>query len=132
MTEMAQQAKIASRQVAQLTTTEKNQLLADMADAIEQATSVIIEQNSKDLAAGREKGLSEAMLDRLALDESRIADIAAAIREIISLADPVGRIAHMAMRPNGIQVGKMSIPLGVIAMITKRAQMSRRRRQHCA
>ena len=117
MQEMAQQAKIASRQAAQLTTTEKNQLLGEMADAIEQDMAFIIAENEKDLAAGRDKGLSAAMLDRLALNEARIKDIAAAIREIISLADPVGGIANMSMRPNGIQVGKMRIPLGVIAMI---------------
>ncbi|GAA6204954.1 glutamate-5-semialdehyde dehydrogenase [Thalassotalea sp. SU-HH00458] len=117
---MAENAKLvrkASRVVAQLTTSEKNQLLSKMAQAIEDNSDTIIQENAKDIRAGKTKGLSDAMLDRLLLTEQRITDIADAIREIITLADPVGNIANLALRPNGMQVGKMRIPLGVIAMI---------------
>jgi len=117
MAHMAAQAKVASRAVAQLTTTEKNNLLTAMAIEIESQSQFIIDENSKDIASGRAKGLSEAMLDRLLLTPQRITDIADAIREIVTLQDPVGDISNLALRPNGMQVGKMRIPLGVIAMI---------------
>ena len=117
MAAMATSAKIASRVAAQLTTSEKNTLLIAMADAIEANSANIINENSKDIEAGREKGLAEAMLDRLLLTEQGIKDISSAIREIVALPDPVGDIASLALRPNGMQVGKMRIPLGVIAMI---------------
>ena len=114
---MASQAKVASRVVAQLTTTEKNTLLTDIAAAIVDSSSAILAENEKDISAGKVKGLSTAMLDRLLLTEQRIADISDAIREIVTLTDPVGDISNLALRPNGMQVGKMSILLGVIAMI---------------
>jgi len=117
MTDMAANAKVASRDVAQLTTTQKNQLLTAMAAEIELQSPFIIEENKKDIEGGREKGLSEAMLDRLLLTPQRIVDIADAIREIVTLADPVGNISQLSLRPNGMQVGKMRIPLGVISMI---------------
>lgn len=114
---MAKQVKQASLAVAQLTTAEKDQLLTLMAEAIEADTDKILIENSKDIKAGKAKGLSDAMLDRLLLTEQRIVDISNAIREIVALTDPVGNIDNLALRPNGIQVGKMSIPLGVISMI---------------
>jgi len=114
---MATNAKKASRVAAQLNSSEKNILLNAIADAIEENSTEIINENNKDIAAGREKGLSQAMLDRLILDDKGIKEISAAIREIIALADPVGDIDKLSLRPNGIQVGKMRIPLGVIAMI---------------
>jgi glutamate-5-semialdehyde dehydrogenase len=117
MATMATNAKVASRVAAQLTTIEKNTLLNSIADAIEANSDQIIKENSKDIAAGREKGLAEAMLDRLLLTEQGIKDISSAIREIVALTDPVGDIANLSLRPNGMQVGKMRIPLGVIAMI---------------
>lgn len=117
MAAMAAQAKKASRVAAQLTTSEKNILLHAIADSIEENTALIIRENSKDIDAGRAKGLTDAMLDRLLLTSQRVQDISEAIREIITLADPVGDIANLSLRPNGMQVGKMRIPLGVIAMI---------------
>jgi glutamate-5-semialdehyde dehydrogenase len=114
---MAKKAKAASRVAAQLNSTEKNILLNAIATAIENNSDMIIEENSKDIAAGREKGLSQAMLDRLVLNDKGIKEISAAIREIVALADPIGDIDKLSLRPNGIQVGKMRIPLGVIAMI---------------
>ncbi len=117
MAAMAAQAKKASRVAAQLTTSEKNTLLNAIADSIEESSALIITENSKDIEAGRAKGLSDAMLDRLLLTTQRVKDISSAIREIITLTDPVGNIANLSLRPNGMQVGKMRIPLGVIAMI---------------
>jgi glutamate-5-semialdehyde dehydrogenase len=117
MAENAKLVKKASRVVAQLTTSQKNLLLTDMATAIENTADFIMVENSKDIQSGRDKGLSEAMLDRLLLTKERITGIADAIREIVTLTDPVGDIANLALRPNGMQVGKMRIPLGVIAMI---------------
>jgi len=97
--------------------TQKNQLLTAMANEIEAQSQFIIEENKKDIDAGRAKGLAEAMLDRLLLTPARIVDIADAIREIVTLQDPVGDISNLSLRPNGMQVGKMRIPLGVISMI---------------
>ena len=114
---ICQQAKIAALQLAQLSEADKNQLLLAMADQLEADTAFILEGNAKDMAAGREKQLAEAMLDRLLLTEDRIKTLANAVRYIAALPDPVGQIRQMAPRPNGIQVGKMRIPLGVIAMI---------------
>lgn len=117
MANMATNAKKASRAAAQLTTIDKNILLNAIADAIEANSTTIINENSKDIEVGKAKGLAVAMLDRLILTEQGIKDISSAIREIITLTDPVGNITNLALRPNGMQVGKMRIPLGVIAMI---------------
>ncbi len=117
MAKMAQQVKVASRVAAQLTTEQKNTLLTAIAAFIESNSEQILLENEKDIAAGSAKGLSDAMLDRLLLTEQRISDISDAIREIATLTDPVGDISNLMLRPNGIQVGKMRIPLGVIAMI---------------
>ena len=114
---MAKNAKKASRVASQLNSSEKNTLLNAIATSIENNSDVIIEENGKDIAAGREKGLSQAMLDRLVLDDKGIKGISSAIREIVALTDPVGDVDKLSLRPNGIQVGKMRIPLGVIAMI---------------
>lgn len=113
----ASATRVASRQVAQLTTTQKNNLLIAMAAGIEAKTEAILADNAKDIAGGKEKGLSEAMLDRLLLTKQRIVDIANAIREVATLSDPIGSMTNVKLRPNGMQVGKMRIPLGVIAMI---------------
>jgi len=117
MANKAQQVKIASRVVAQLTTVQKNTLLTTMAAAIESNSEDILIENDKDIATGKAKGLSDAMLDRLLLTKQRISDISNAIREIATLTDPVGDVSNLMLRPNGLQVGKMRIPLGVIAMI---------------
>jgi glutamate-5-semialdehyde dehydrogenase len=114
---ICQQAKQAALQLAQLSEADKNQLLLAMADQLEADTALILAGNAQDMAAGREKQLADAMLDRLLLTEERIKTLANAVRYIAALPDPVGQIRQMAPRPNGIQVGKMRIPLGVIAMI---------------
>ena len=114
---IAHNARQASFALAKLSTTVKNEMLLKMADALEAATVSLVAENAKDLAAGREKGLSEAMLDRLMLDGKRIAGMAAALREVAGLPDPVGEVTKMWKRPNELMVGKMRIPLGVIGIV---------------
>lgn len=115
--EISQRAAKAARAIATLPTAEKNAVLQKMADAIRQHTPAILKANADDLVAGQQKGLDEAMMDRLALDEARIEDMASAIEEIIALPDPVGESYLLEERPNGMRVDKMRIPLGVICMI---------------
>lgn len=114
---IAQNARQASIALARLSTTIKNEMLLKMAESLEVETPGLIAENAKDLAAGKEKGLSDAMLDRLMLDARRIKGMADALREVAALPDPVGEITKMSKRPNGIMVGKMRIPLGVIGIV---------------
>lgn len=114
---MAVNARKASFELASLSTATKNRMLLMMADAIIANSATLIAENSKDLASGREKGLSPAMLDRLMLDEKRISSIADALREVAALPDPVGEVTRMQKRPNNLMVGKMRIPLGVIGIV---------------
>ena len=114
---IAVDARQASLELARLSTVAKNAMLLRMADALERETDHLIAGNRKDLEAGQAKGLSAAMLDRLMLDEKRIAGIGAALREVAALADPVGEVTRMWKRPNDLMVGKMRIPLGVIGII---------------
>lgn len=116
-TDIAKRAAKAARTIATLSTAEKNSALQKMADAIRNNTAVILEANVKDLTAGKEQGLDDAMMDRLALDSSRIEDMATAIEEIIALPDPVGQSYLLEERPNGLRIDKTRIPLGVICMI---------------
>ncbi|MDF2179680.1 glutamate-5-semialdehyde dehydrogenase [Aliiglaciecola sp. CAU 1673] len=115
--EMAAKARIASRQIAKLTAEKKNAVLRHIADELISKTDSILAANKKDLDAGQSAGLSAAMLDRLTLDPKRIAAIAEAARQIAAQDDPVGSIRDIRRQPSGIEVGKMRIPLGVIAMI---------------
>lgn len=114
---IAKRAAVAARAVASLNTEQKNTVLQRMADAIRADKAAILEANRKDLSAGEEKGLAESMLDRLALDDQRIEDMASAIEYMIELDDPVGQSYLLEERPNGMRVDKMRIPLGVICMI---------------
>ena len=113
----ARKARLASRQIGKLTGQQKNTLLQDIASRMLQETAKILVANEQDLAAGRTNGLDDAMLDRLKLTPQRIQAIADAVQEIAAQPDPVGNIANIQRMPSGIQVGKMRIPLGVIAMI---------------
>ena len=115
--EKAQAAKRASYKLSTLSTQIKNDALCGMAKSIEQHADLIQLENAKDLKAGKEKDLSAAMLDRLTLTEKRIADMAAGLREVAALPDPVGAIERMVRRPNGLQIGKMRVPIGVIGFI---------------
>ncbi len=114
---IATRARQASIAMAKLPSAAKDSLLCAMAGALVDATDKLIAENAKDLAAGSEKGLSAAMLDRLMLDRSRIKGMADALLEVAALQDPVGGVDRMWQRPNGLQVGKMRIPLGVIGII---------------
>jgi glutamate-5-semialdehyde dehydrogenase len=117
MTQLARQAKAASRELALLTTEEKNRCLLAMASAIEQNAAAIASANQLDMIAAAESGLSSAMLDRLKLDAKRIAAMAKALREVASLPDPVGRILDDRTRPNGLRLQKIATPMGVVVII---------------
>jgi glutamate-5-semialdehyde dehydrogenase len=117
LTRLARQAKVASRELAQLTTAEKNSCLLAMAEALEKNTGAIKPANALDLEAGAKGGLSPAMLDRLKLDDKRIAGMAKGLREVAGLPDPVGRILDERVRPNGLKLQKISTPIGVVVII---------------
>lgn len=113
----AQEAKAASRQLALLPTEAKNKALALMAEALEQQQDELIRANVKDLAGAKRQRLSSAMVDRLALTPKRIAEMAAGLREVAALPDPVGEIVKSWIRPNGMKIERMRVPIGVIGII---------------
>lgn len=115
--ELAQKAQKASVQISSLSAQDKQQTLLDMANALRTNQDLIIQENSKDLEAAKENQLTDAMIDRLKLDQNRIEDIALAIEQIAGQDDPVGKTKHAYKLDNGLKVKKVSIPLGVIAMI---------------
>ncbi|MGZ5544462.1 MAG: glutamate-5-semialdehyde dehydrogenase [Limisphaerales bacterium] len=117
MTQLARQAKAASRHLAKLTTAEKNACLLAMADALEQNRAAIQKANACDMEAGTKAGLSGAMLDRLKLDDKRVAGMAKGLREVAALPDPVGRTLDERTRPNGLRLQKISTPIGVVVII---------------
>jgi len=117
MTQLAKQAKTASRELARLTTAEKNECLIAMADSLEQNRDDIKKANARDTETSAQLGLSTAMLDRLRLDDPRIAAMAKALREVAALSDPVGRILDERLRPNGLRLQKISTPIGVVVII---------------
>ncbi|MEE8074992.1 MAG: glutamate-5-semialdehyde dehydrogenase [Candidatus Binatia bacterium] len=114
---LGKKAKRASRQLAQVSSEEKNQALLQMARQLEMQKELILTENKRDFEMAQKAGLSSALLDRIALNPSRIGNMAKGLREVASLPDPVGEIVRMWRRPSGLQVGRMRIPLGVIAMI---------------
>jgi glutamate-5-semialdehyde dehydrogenase len=114
---LGKQAKAAARRLAPLTSEEKNRALQLMADRLEAQSDFLLGENQKDLASARKSGISAALLDRIALDSGRIRAMARGLREVAALPDPVREIVKMWRRPNGLQVGRMRIPLGVIGMI---------------
>jgi glutamate-5-semialdehyde dehydrogenase len=115
--EKAKTAKEASRILARLSTEERNRALLAMADLLEKERQYIKEANEKDMKYGREKGLSSALLDRLLLDDKRINSMAQGLREVAALPDPLGEVVKMWRRPNGLEIGKLRVPLGVVAII---------------
>jgi glutamate-5-semialdehyde dehydrogenase len=114
---LALQCRDAAQQLGQLSTQARSALLVSMADALGADAPGILAANEKDLQAARDKGVGTAMLDRLALNPSRLAGVADALREVAALPDPVGEVTRDYVRPNGIRVQKVRVPLGVIAMI---------------
>ncbi|CAD7382176.1 MULTISPECIES: glutamate-5-semialdehyde dehydrogenase [Xanthomonas] len=114
---LALQCRDAAQVLSQLSASAKQALLEAMAAALEQDAALILAANARDLEAARAKGVGTAMLDRLALNDRRLDGIAAALREVAQLPDPVGQVTRQDVRPNGIVVQKVRVPLGVIAMI---------------
>jgi glutamate-5-semialdehyde dehydrogenase len=117
MARLAQQAKGASRQVARLSTADKNACLLAMAVALEEGASALMQANGLDMQTGAQLGLSAAMLDRLKLDEKRIAGMARGLQEVAVLPDPVGRLLDERVRPNGLRLQKVTTPIGVVVII---------------
>jgi glutamate-5-semialdehyde dehydrogenase len=117
VTDICLAAREASRRLAVMGSGAKDAALGRVADALAARTPEILEANARDLDAGRESGLSHALMDRLALDAGRIAGIAAAVRSIAALPDPVGEVIDGHRLPNGLDVRKVRVPLGVVAVV---------------
>src|SRR3954463_8616923 len=110
-------ARDAARVLAQADSAAKNRALLAIAAALEARSAEIVEANARDLEAGRESGLSDALMDRLALDTPRVAAMARGVREIAALPDPVGEVIDGHRLPNGLDVRKVRVPLGVVAIV---------------
>lgn len=117
MREIGERARRASRELASLPTKVKNDALIKMAETINERRDEIKEANKIDIEAGKKAGLSSAMLDRLLLSDKRIDGMITSLKEIAQLDDPVGEIYDMHTRPNGLRVGRMRVPIGVIGII---------------
>ena len=117
MFKLGSQARAASREIGKATTAEKNDALLAIAEAIDCGRQQLLKANQLDLAAGEEKLLEPALLDRLELTGKRIDTMLNGLREVVALDDPVGEISDLNRRPSGIQVGRMRVPLGVIGII---------------
>ena len=117
LTELCKSAKEVSRQIGNLDTNTKNEVLRAAAEAIVAHTEEIIRENEKDLARGRENHMPEGLLDRLMLNPSRMEQMAEGLRQVADLADPIGEVLSMKKRPNGLMIGKKRVPLGVVGMI---------------
>src|SRR3954452_19668971 len=117
VTEVCLAAKAASRELARTSSAVKSAALLAIADALVERTPEILEANARDLEAGREAGLTPALMDRLTLTEERIAGIAAGTRQIASLPDPVGEVLDAGRLYNGLDVRRVRVPLGVIALV---------------
>jgi glutamate-5-semialdehyde dehydrogenase len=115
--EICKKAQAASVQLAKLSTEEKNAAVCKMAEALEANADKILSANKKDADAAKVKGLKAALLDRLALDNRKIANMARCLREVAEMADPVGEIVKTWTRPNGLVIGQMRVPLGVVGII---------------
>ncbi|KWT84106.1 glutamate-5-semialdehyde dehydrogenase [Candidatus Magnetominusculus xianensis] len=113
----ALEARNGARAIAAAETKRKNLVLTEMAWGLQKEKDYLISENEKDVSAARQKGLSDAMIDRLTLNEKRIVEMADGLVEVSQMADPVGEISNMRKRPNEMLVGKMRVPIGVISMI---------------
>ncbi|MCX8027627.1 MAG: glutamate-5-semialdehyde dehydrogenase [Thermodesulfovibrionales bacterium] len=110
-------AKAGAREIGKLSSEVKNGILIKMAEKLIEKTDEILSENQKDIANAEQKGLSKALIDRLRLTPQRINDMSIGLKEVASLPDPVGEILKMWRRPNGMMVGRMRVPIGVIAII---------------
>src|ERR1700677_3560458 len=115
--ETCRAAKRAARKLQTLSSAVKDAALQTIADALIDATDEILSANARDLEAGESSGLSEALMDRLALSAERIAQIAAGVRKIAALPDPVGEVIDGQTLPNGLQLRRVRVPLGVVAVV---------------
>ena len=115
--ESAAAAKAAGMAVAQLTTEQKNAALLAMADALEDRCAEVLTANAADMERERANGMSPDMLDRLMLNEKRVADMALGLRQVAELPDPVGEVMSEWTRPNGLLIRKVRVPMGVIGII---------------
>lgn len=115
--ELATNAKQASRRLALASSAEKNRALVAMADALARRSEEILVENAKDVIEGRKKGLSSALIDRLMLDEQRLQGIARSLLDIAALPDPVGQVVEGWRTPEGLQIEKVRVPFGVIAVV---------------
>lgn len=115
--QLAQRARQASREARLAPTHVKNAVLASCAEMIESGIDDLRRENQKDLEAGKKSGLSSAMLDRLNLSDKTVKSMTEGLREVAALPDPVDEITHAWRRPNGLEIGRMRVPLGVIAII---------------
>jgi glutamate-5-semialdehyde dehydrogenase len=115
--DMAIQAKRASRRLATANAAVKNRALIAMADALERRSAEILVENADDIAEGRKKGLSGALIDRLLLDEARLKGISSSLRAIAALPDPVGEVIEGWLTPEGLQIEKVRVPFGVVAVV---------------
>lgn len=117
MTDLGRRARHASRAMARASTAAKNAALDAVARAIERDAQALKEANARDVARAREKGLDAAFVDRLTLSDKALKTMVEGLRQVASLADPIGEIGNLKFRPSGIQVGQMRVPLGVIGII---------------
>lgn len=115
--ELAIHAKKASRRLAGASAAEKNRALMAMADALERRMAEILVENAEDVAEGRKKGLSPALIDRLLLDEARLQGVARSLRDIAALPDPIGQVVGGWTTPEGLQIEKVRVPFGVVAVV---------------
>ena len=115
--DMTKAGKEASRELRKVARTKKDAALGIMADKLTQREKAIRQENEKDLIVAKEQGMGSAMLDRLTLDSKTLQSMAEALREVVALPDPVGEVTGMWKRPNGLQVGRVRIPLGLIGFI---------------
>lgn len=114
---MARNARVAQRQLAAMTSAARAAALHRAADRLEASADAVLEANAKDLAAGDARGLAKAMLDRLALNPERLAGIAAAVRAVADLPDPVGQVIDTHTQPNGLKFQRIRVPIGTIGII---------------
>ena len=115
--EKARAAKTAARNLALLSTKVKNEALLQMARGLEEKSGLILQANRRDLEQARAAGNSRAFLDRLTLTDGRIEEMAAGLRQVAALPDPVGDVLRMWRRPNGLEIGKVRVPIGLIAVV---------------
>jgi glutamate-5-semialdehyde dehydrogenase len=113
----AREAREGARSLAKASSQQKNDALLKMAEALKKRSKELIKENAKDIAYARQKGLSKAMIDRLALNDRRIHEMSQGVAEVAALPDPVGEIIKMCQRPNRMSVGRMRVPIGVIGII---------------